>query len=571
MISMSKRLIIAMLVSSAIPNWAVAAEHDDVVVISADDMASMHASDTADMLNRIPGVSAGDSSVSIRGSSNVKVLLDGRSVNDPTSYAGAVKWSMIPIERIDKIVVYKGRGGVAFGDNTEGGVIVITTKQASRIGGVVGYRTGNDGEAKADLNLQGRIGRIAGTLTAGARNYDGFTINDDRKERRGGMRVDYSPSADLKLFFSGDYVTQDQGVRGYPESRTPNSRTEFDDLSFLFGVTRNAQSGRIWYRDTTTRNRDTDKAFYSRLEVLSAGQSFDFPIVLPFVGPLETGTGFEWQQASGNSVTTHEEDRGWLHVTRSFKKKDGPWSAVLGIRGNLSSTFRNTVNPEGKVAWSSKPWKFELSAGRSNNLPTLRQRYNETSTIRSNPGLQMEQALNTGCSLSFTASDAFSSELSFFHRDITDRITYVRAADNTGRYENFGKVTYQGCEYTVEWKPVEWFEIIPSYMYLHAKNDLSGFWLPALPFHTVSGQFVLKPGKHISIRADLKYNGKVFTRTDNSETIPGYCVLNLRADYRSGPMQFYASVDNLLDRDYLYVDGYDAPPREWAVGMNYTF
>jgi len=36
-------------------------------------------------------------------------------------------------------------------------------------------------------------------------------------------------------------------------------------------------------------------------------------------------------------------------------------------------------------------------------------------------------------------------------------------------------------------------------------------------------------------------------------------------------MQFHIDVDNLLDREYLYVDGYDAPPREWEIGMNYIF
>jgi len=567
----SSSLLIAMLMSVALPDGACASGRDDSVVITAEDMVLMQASDTAELLNRIPGIKASETSVSIRGSYNVRVLVDGRSINDPTSYSGAVKWSVIPVERIEKRVVYKGQGGVAFGDNTEGGVIVITTRQTTRIGGAVGLHAGNNGEENADISLQGSIGRFAAGITAGARNYDGFTVNDDREERRVGMRLDYTADTDLSMFISGDYSTQKKGIRGYPESRTPNVRKNYDDYSLLFGLTAGKVVGRSWYRETTTRNSDSDKDFYSQLKVVAAGQSLKSPLMLPFVGLLDVGTGFEWQEASGIGFGVREEDRGWLNFSRCFARVGGLWSLRVGARGDLYSTFTNTLNPEARLVWSGKPWKIELTAGRTNSLPTFRQRYNETSTTRPNPELQMEKAVSTGCSFCFAPSEELSCELSLFHRDITDRITYVRAVDNTGQYENFGEVTYQGAESSLTWKPLVWLEFSPSYMYLHAKNESTGLWLPALPFHTLSCEVVLKPAKGFSLRTDLKYTGRVFVRTDNRETLPGYDMVNFRADYRTGQMQFHIDVDNLLDREYLYVDGYDAPPREWEIGMNYIF
>ncbi|WP_164926857.1 TonB-dependent receptor [Chlorobaculum tepidum] len=82
---------------------------------------------------------------------------------------------------------------------------------------------------------------------------------------------------------------------------------------------------------------------------------------------------------------------------------------------------------------------------------------------------------------------------------------------------------------------------------------------------------MLKPVSRLSIRADLKYTGEVYARPDNVERQPGYGLVDLRVEYRAGAMQLSLDVDNLLDREYLYVDGYDAPPREWKIGMNYTF
>ena len=564
-------LVIALIMGGVRQERLLAAGNEDIVAISASELEATDATDVAELLNRIPGVRASESSVSIRGSSNVKVLLDGRPINDPTSHSGSVKWSMISLSGIEKIVIHKGRGSVSYGDNTEGGVIVITSKKAGRIGGMVGIGAGNNGERHADINLQGRFDRFAANLTAGAKGYDGFTVNDDKREYRTGLRLDYAPLEGTSLFLSGDYSTQEKGMRGYPGSRTPNARMGYDDYSLLFGISRNSLDGRAWFRKTLTQNSDSDRDFFSGLEVLSAGMSVDGPVSLPLAGSLKAGFGYEWQSASGSGFGAKEERRGWLHLTRLFRQKDGPWSADVGIRENIYSAFRNTLNPEAKVAWKRKPWRVELTAGATNNLPTFRQRYNETSTTRPNPGLEMEQALNTGCSVSFAPSEKLSAELSFFHRDITDRITYVRASDNTGKYENFGEVIYQGVEASLSWKPSPWIEFTPSYLYLHARNEESGLWLPAIPFHTVSGELLLKPADGLSIRTDVKYTGKVFARTDNTDTIAGYLVAALRVDYRTGSAQFFVDIDNLFDSEYLYADGYDAPPREWEIGMNYTF
>ncbi|NTU92999.1 MAG: TonB-dependent receptor [Chlorobiaceae bacterium] len=565
-------IMTAMLMSVVLADVAIASGRgDETVVIGQADMASMQASDTPDLLNRIPGVNATETSVSIRGSYQVKVMVDGNSINDFTSYSGAVKWSMIPIERIEKIVVHKGRGGVAFGDNTEGGVIEITTRQSSRLGGTVDLHAGNHGEQNGEITLQGGLDRFSATVSAGARDNDGFTVNDDRKERHSGLRLDFKGDSGAKLFFSGDYSEQKKGLRGYPESRTPNSRQNYEDSSLLFGAEFDGLESRSWYRQTTTRNSDSDRDFFSQLRVFSAGQTLKRQVSLPLLGELRAGAGFEWQEAKGSSFSKRKEEQSWLLFSKQFAQSDGPWSAVAGIRGNLYSTFSNTVNPELGITWNSKPWKVELSAGGSSNLPTFRQRYNETSTTRSNPDLQMEKAVKTSLGVSFTPSDKLSCELSLFHRDITDRITYVRAADNTGRYENFGEVIYQGLESSLTWKPAAWLELTPSYLYLHARNEETGLWLPAIPFHTLSGQIVLKPFSRLSIRADLKYTGEVYARTDNVEKLPGYGLVDLRVEYRAGATQLYLDVDNLLDKEYLYVDGYDAPPREWEIGMNYTF
>ena len=540
-------------------------------VITAEEIRAMNVMKISDLMNRIPGVKAGESSVSIRGSSNVKVLLDGRSINDPTSRSGAVKWSMISLDTIEKIEVYKGSGSTSYGDNTGGGVIVITTKTADRFGGTADGYFGNNGQGNATLNLQGRKNNLSATFSAGHETYDGFTVNDDKTRNRLSGRVDYRFTPRFSLFLSGEYNDEKKGLRGYPERRTPNSRKDFNASSFLLGQKYGAVAGRTWYSSSKTLSTDPDKDLYASLEVLKAGQKINASFVFPWLGTIDGGTGYEWQKASGSNFSTVREERAWVFAQKKLEWGKSPWSCLLGVRANYYSKFRNTLNPELRVGYVKKNYNLAFSANRSSNLPTFRQRYYESSVTKPNPDLQMEEAMNYALSLSVRPDSVLTLDASVFHRNISDRITYVRKPDNTGRYENFGEVTYQGFETTLKWTPFSWVDITPSYTYLHALNEETGYWLPAKPFHTVLADIVIRPFKGFSLRVSPKYTGKVYVRSDNSETIPAYTVVNARADYKSGPTSFYIDIDNLFDEEYLYVDGYDAPPREWFIGMNYNF
>lgn len=540
-------------------------------VITAEEIRVMNVMKISDLMNRIPGVKAGETSVSIRGSSNVKVLLDGRSINDPTSRSGAVKWSMISLDTIEKIEVYKGGGSTSYGDNTGGGVIIITTKSADRLGGTAGGYFGNNGQGNATLNLQGRKNSMSAAFSAGHETYDGFTVNDDKTRNRLGGRVDYRFTPRFSLFLSGEYNDEKKGLRGYPERRTPNSRKEFDASSLLLGQKYGAVIGRTWYSSSKTVTTDPDRSLYASLEVLKAGQKINAPFVLPWFGEINGGTGYEWQRASGIDFSTAREERAWVFAEKKLEWTESPWSCLLGIRANYYSKFHNTLNPELRVGYAKKNYDLAFTANRSSNLPTFRQRYYESSVTKPNPALKMEKAMNYALSLSVRPDSVFSFDASVFHRNIRDRITYVRKPDNTGRYENFGKVTYQGVETSLKWTPSSWVDITPSYTYLHALNEETGYWLPAKPFHTILTDIVIRPFRDFSLRASVKYTGQVYVRSDNSETIPAYTVVDFRADYQYGPVRFYIDIDNLFDEGYLYVDGYDAPPREWFIGMNYNF
>lgn len=92
----------------------VAADHDTVVV-TAEEIEKLQAHTMADVLNTIPGLSAGSSSVSIHGNYKVKVFLDGRPLNDPTSSHGGIRWHLVSPSDKERMEILRGKGGVRYG------------------------------------------------------------------------------------------------------------------------------------------------------------------------------------------------------------------------------------------------------------------------------------------------------------------------------------------------------------------------------------------------------------------------------------------------------------------------
>jgi vitamin B12 transporter len=67
--------------------------------------------------------------------------------------------------------------------------------------------------------------------------------------------------------------------------------------------------------------------------------------------------------------------------------------------------------------------------------------------------------------------------------------------------------------------------------------------------------------------ADLRYSG---ARRDGSQALGSYALLDLRARYAFTPaLSAYGRAENLTDRNYQTVYGYNQAPRGVFVGVNW--
>src|SRR3989441_790539 len=168
-------------------------------------------------------------------STELLVLVDGRTVYDPT-FSG-VYWRVqnLVLEDIDRIEVVRGPGATMWGANAVNGVISITTKKAANTqGGLLVADSGTGRPAEGSLRFGGSLGKTAfyrvfgrQTTRSSLTSPSGSNGLDSWNMTHGGFRFDWNPS-------KADSVTVETGAyRGLVGS---NQRAVLSLSPFIYGT-----------------------------------------------------------------------------------------------------------------------------------------------------------------------------------------------------------------------------------------------------------------------------------------------------------------------------------------------
>lgn len=578
-------------------NPAAAAKQSDVFVITADEIKKMNLHKISDVLNQIPGVNAGDSSISIRGSIKVKVMLNGRPINDPTSSHGFVKFDLVSIDNVEKIEICRGTGALKYGDNASGGVVLITTKKIGNLHGNIKSFFGNFNTSDIHFNCRTSKNKFGYSISAGYEHTDGYQTNGDKEKKRCGGKFEYKVSKDLDFAFSGDFITDKRGLSGRPEYPTPHSRKKSDMTSLAANIKIKKISSETFYNDGKTHNKDISRNIDNSITVRKFGEDISTFVDTGKWGTFTYGGAFRFGQAESTKFNTKNENSIAMFAENNITFNAVPVNFSFGIRGTIYSEFDNAINPEIKLSYHSsslknrtvsekngivsdfkRKWTVSFSYNRINNTPSFYQRYDITSTKKPNPNLGTETADNFSLNFFMETTDKFSWGVSLFYNTIADRIVYELGDDGIGRYKNFGRVVYKGGDITLNWAPLKYISLKANYIYLKAVDENTGLWMVAKPRHRIYADLTYAPTRQISIIANLKYNSKQFTRSDNTTYETQQFIENLRFEYspavpifRHGQMEIFGVIKNLTNENYRYGDGWLAPPRTWILGLNYKF
>lgn len=204
-----------------------------IYVITQEDIRRGGFTTIPEALRIVPGlyvarINADWWSVSARGFSDylnnkMLVLIDGRSVYDPSF--GGVEWDQqeVPMEDIDRIEVIRGPGGTQWGANAVNGVINIITKSAKATQGFSAAASSSPEEGStASVRYGGKVGRNLayrvfgkseywnpGLTPAGANAFDSWNMSE------AGLRMDWDVSPKDGLTIEG------RGYYGRVHNETP--------------------------------------------------------------------------------------------------------------------------------------------------------------------------------------------------------------------------------------------------------------------------------------------------------------------------------------------------------------
>ena len=550
---------------------AALAQEEDAIIISGEEIRRMKANKIADILNHVPGVSAGDSSVGIHGSYKVKVLVDGRPINDPTSSYGGVNWSLVDLEEIEKIEILRGKGGVQYGQDASGGVILITTGRIGSISGMVRGYGGSQDSGFFATSLQAQTGAWGAAFSGEAETTQGYTTNNDDRRYKGGAKLAYSPDTNRSLSFGADYVEDERGLTGLPEFPTPFSRKKSRTTVLSAQGKYFTSSSSTYYNAGEQDNTDSSKGLDQNLRVTELGEDLSSSFETGKFGELTYGGGYRLAQADGTSFSDQSEEVFSLFASQTLQGRGCPFILTGGLRTNGNTAFADIVNPEVKLVYRQELWNLAGSYSGSNNIPSFYQRYNVSSSTLANPDLGMETADNYSLALFLQPQPTLSARFSLFYNLLSDRITYVTGDNGVGQYQNFGEVSYLGGDLALNWKPREDLTCKTSYTYLEATDEETGLRVPAKALHSTTLDAYWQATEKLMVVLSGKYVSKVYRDKANTKTVPEYVIGNLRAEYGLAGYALFAEIKNFADTTYYYADGLLAPPLTWMAGLSWKF
>jgi vitamin B12 transporter len=533
-------------------------------------------------LRSVPGVDVVQSggpgaqtSAFLRGANSVHtlVLVDGVRVNSP--FFPGYDFSILSVENVERIEVVRGPFSALYGSESIGGVVHVFTRPAGEgLSARLIAEAGNADQREASAFVTAGAGRFGVAASFRDRREDGDRVNDDWRERSGSVRLEGRLGDRLRLALEGAIEDGELGLPGPVGAETPMTRYLPRQERILLPATFRPAAGHAaavtlgWVRSRPSY----DSPFFQSetdARTLQARASDSFSVSAHGLTAFA-----EWQRWTVDDASNFginldgARSTIWSLGAEDSVELGGGWLLTAGLRYDDHSQFGDAWSPRATLSRNVGAWKLRASGGTGFRAPSVGELYYPFSGNRE---LQPERSTSFDVGADRTLSGGRAA-VSLFWNEFRDLIVYD--FEQSLNF-NVGRARTRGLEVAWRHDLARGLGLDAGYTYLDTEDLDTGLELIRRPRHSGFLGLTLTPVPSLDVAPRAIFVGRradanALSTTERVET-PSYWRLDLYARYRIGIIAPYLRAQNLTDRDYAEVDGYPAPGRRVAGGLEVSF
>ena len=600
-----------------------------ITVITRADLERQQVRHVADALRGVPGVAVGRSGafgnftqVRIRGAegNHTLVLIDGVEANNTTD--GEFDFSNLAAEDIERIEVIRGPMSALYGSGAVGGVIsIITRRGQGPLALTLKSEAGSLGTADFAARLAAGGPWAHFSLGAHWRSTDGFNISPFGSEADGMLLKSFNFAGGVKIM---------EGLRLDLHLRQVDKRADRDDFNSVPGqqlVTAKddplpSLHDRLFIGGAQLQWETLNKQLVHQLHFKHHSSSTfdqDFAFGPPafvttndserttygYLGTYRFDTAALWAKHALSALIEKEVETfvpGGTLGDGIKRERDrlafaGEWRGAFadqvfitaGVRHDDNSVFSDFTTWRLSGAWLFKSMGLRphASVGTAVKFPQMFEQFGAFPLFFvANPNLVPEESLGWDAGIEFTLGRATTLDVTYFHADLTNKIARRPVTDPCPPLPapcptlvNLpGVSTRDGIELALRTRLLPDLMGTFAYTYLLAE-DATGLEEIRRPRHAgrVDLAYVFAGGKG-SANLGVVYNGTMTDTAFKSDfslqtvLLDEYWLVNAAISYKlQQGVEVFGRVENLFDRRYQEVFGFQAPPIVAFAGLKLTF
>lgn len=570
-------------------------------------------------------------SINVRGfdARSVPLFIDGVPVY--VAYDGNVDLGRFKTFDYSALSVSKGLTPMAYGANTIGGSInLVSWKPDAKLNvqAIAGYASGNSWEYGVNIgtrqekfyllaslyNLQADDFPLSSDFKARTQEDGGRRENSYFKDQKINLKAGWTPNSGTEIALNYNFQKAEKGNPPYagddPQIRTrwwqwPNWDKESAYLisRFKTGAKSNLKARLFYDRfynvlksfdDSTYQTQNRGYAFTSIYDDDSFGANAEW--TTQALKSQQLGISAQFKQDTHRENNEGEPTRTFSDYTLSVGVDDRitiseKVSLIAGLgfnyRGSLQADDYN-FNEDAITPFadnSSATWNGQIGINYSFNsasniqfytakrtrFATLKDRYSYRLGVGlPNPDLDPENALHFNLTYTTTVGEKLSLEASAYLIKLTQTLQYVNLPDTQlTQIQNTGESTFAGFEFNARYRINEKFDLTAGYNYIDQKNNSNpDILFIDVPAHSLQAGILIKPFNGFQMRLVGRYNSDR-NSTSYGTIAAAFDTYDLHLQYAYRDFTLMGGVQNLLDKNYAFNEGYPEPGRNFYVRLLY--